>query len=405
MFSVHVRTESDGVKIIIWGAMAHPPGVTEQEIEAVPMSEGDTKIGTDNAEFALSPIKSKFRRTRSIPAFAIKLAGYLNDLPGAVGKQGMRLEDGEAISPDPHLIGAGVRMPVVNDCATMLIGENLEIAGARRAETGLNDITKPRAGLSDKLRPDPGPGEIIIIPEEMAKFYRAIGKIKGRHDFEPAVPACARRGLDDAARSGHIVLLTRDPLPAHPGHAQGHCQPLAQPCRQVIVAVVAVEMAQFDSTGLPQRYDNFKVATLPRTGRGLNNAARPSHIILLARDPLPTDPRQTRITIVTIEMAQFDGAIGSPQRYDNFKVATLPRTGRGLNNAARPSHIILLARDPLPTDPRQTRITIIAGPMPQFFAFCDDCLKVAVAEAPEVGLGETGINSGHLNLFSLIFAC
>jgi hypothetical protein len=40
----------------------------------------------------------------------------------------MWLQHAEAVSPNPNFFGVGVLMPVMNDRATMLIDEDLEIA-------------------------------------------------------------------------------------------------------------------------------------------------------------------------------------------------------------------------------------------------------------------------------------
>ncbi|MDQ4093680.1 MAG: hypothetical protein M3143_09860, partial [Actinomycetota bacterium] len=99
-------------------------------------------------------------------------------------------------------------------------------------------------------------------------------------------------------------------------------------------------------------YDDFEVAALPCTGRRLDDAAGSGHIVVFTRDSLPADPRQTGVAVVTVEVAQFHGAGGLPQGYDDFEVAALPCTGRRLVDAAGSGHIVVFTRDSLPADPR-----------------------------------------------------
>jgi hypothetical protein len=155
-------------------------------------------------------IERKFRCSDTIPAFTIKLAGELNDLLGAAGKERMSLKDAEAIGPDPHFLGFGIQMPVVNDRAGALIDDDLEITVAWRAKTGLNDATKSCAGLGDKLSPGPRSRD-AVVPIEMAKLYRTVVKTQGHHDIEPMTPTCAQGGLDQASGSGHNIPLIGDP--------------------------------------------------------------------------------------------------------------------------------------------------------------------------------------------------
>lgn len=51
----------------------------------------------------------------------------------------------------------------------------------------------------------------------MAKLYRTGAKMERDHDFEVAVWAGAVVGLDEAARSGDVVVFAGDPRSANPG--------------------------------------------------------------------------------------------------------------------------------------------------------------------------------------------
>jgi hypothetical protein len=165
----------------------------------------------------------------------------------------------------------------------------------------------------------------------------------------------------------------------------------------VIVAAVAVKVAQFDSAGLPEGYDDFEITAPPRDGRGLDEATGPGHIVLVTRHPLPADPRQASIAIITVKMTQLDNPVSQSQRHDNLKITVLARTGRRLDDAAGSDHAVLVTRDSFPAGPGQVDVAVVARPVPQLSSFYDDCLKITVAASPKVGLNETDINSGHLN--------
>jgi hypothetical protein len=130
--------------------VTHTLRVTEQKIDAVLMRKGDAEICTNDTESTFGPIECEFRRPPSVPPFPIELASKLNDFFGPMGPERMSLKDGEAISPNPHLLRLGVQMPVMNNRSIALIDKNLEISVTRRAEAGLNHATKACAGLGNE---------------------------------------------------------------------------------------------------------------------------------------------------------------------------------------------------------------------------------------------------------------
>ena len=100
------------------------------------------------------------------------------------------------------------------------------------------------------------------------------------------------------------------------------------------------------------------------------------------------------VAVVAVEVAQFDGAGGLPQGYDDFEVSALSCIGRGLDDAAGSGYIVLFTRDSLPADPGQTGgtvvgrpgqvdVAVVAVPIPQLFAFYDDCLKIPWLPRPK----------------------
>jgi hypothetical protein len=108
--------------------MAHSPGVTEQEVQAILMGERRTEIGADDTEATLGTIESELRCPCSIPAFAIELTSELRDLLGTIGKPRMRLNCVEAISSNPRLLDVEIRMPIVHHCAAAFLDDHLEIS-------------------------------------------------------------------------------------------------------------------------------------------------------------------------------------------------------------------------------------------------------------------------------------
>lgn len=79
------------------------------------MRKGGAEISADDVESALSAVEGISWGSRAVPAFAIKFPGQLSDLLGAVGESRMWLKHVEAIRPNPGLLNAYVRMPVMND--------------------------------------------------------------------------------------------------------------------------------------------------------------------------------------------------------------------------------------------------------------------------------------------------
>ena len=69
----------------------------------------------------------------------------------------------------------------------------------------MDDPAKPRAGLRDELPPDPRPGDVTSVLEEVAKLYCAVFEVKGHYYIESTALLCSEGGLDDAARSGNIT--------------------------------------------------------------------------------------------------------------------------------------------------------------------------------------------------------
>lgn len=54
----------------------------------------------------------------------------------------MRLKDVEAVSPNPRLLDADVRMSIVDDCVTVFIDKDLEVAVRSGAVVGLDEAAR-----------------------------------------------------------------------------------------------------------------------------------------------------------------------------------------------------------------------------------------------------------------------
>jgi hypothetical protein len=208
--------------------VAYAPGVTEKEINAVVMGEGYAEVRAYNGEFAFGLIEGVPWRSLPVPAFTIIFAGELNHLSGAMSAQGMPFEYREAVSPDPSLPDGIVRMPVMNDGATVLVDKNFKSGIIYRAETGLDDPAEPRARLGDEWTPDPWSGDVASVLEEVPQLYSTVFEMEGHYYIESTALAGAEGGLDDAARTGHVIQWARDALPAYPRRMHGHGQSLTQ---------------------------------------------------------------------------------------------------------------------------------------------------------------------------------
>jgi hypothetical protein len=243
----------------------------------------------------------------------------------------------------------------------------------------------------------------------MTKLYRTVSKMKWHHDVESSVMLWTEGGLDQASGPSHKILVTRHSESAHPGCMHRHRQPLPQRRRQMIEAVVAVEVLQcHGAAGQAQGHNDFKIPPLPGTRSRLNNTTRPRHLITITSDSLPPNPWQARIIIIAVKMPQFHRAAGQTQGHNDFKIPPLPGTRSRLNDTARSRDVVPFARDTLSTDPRQpnlavvrrprqVNITIVAVPVPQLSVFYDNCLKITVTASCETRLDQTDIHSGQFN--------
>src|SRR6185437_14139949 len=91
----------------------------------------------------------------------------------------MRLENVEAVGPDPPLREAEIRMPVVRHRGAVLVDDHLEVAVAGRAETRLDEATGSRAGLRDELGSVPGLADVAVVAPEVPEFCGAVGSWRG----------------------------------------------------------------------------------------------------------------------------------------------------------------------------------------------------------------------------------
>lgn len=97
-------------------------------------------------------------------------------------------------------------------------------------------------------------------------------------------------------------------------------------------------------------------------------------------------------------MAKLYRIIAKAERDHDFEVAAWSAAEVGLDDAAGSGDVVAFTGDPRSAVPRPEVVAgIVAKPMPQLFTLYDDCLKITVAAASEVGLNETDVSSGHLD--------